>query len=517
MTDTTKPNTPEEGEKQGIFLYTDGAANPTNPGNVGFAVHGCLYEYTTPKKGSGNPDVVVTNHGYISKVNKQDLNVYAYEDREVVEVTPVAYIDICGSQIEKGTNQYSELTSMNLAMSKACEFPLRTATFITDSEYVRIGVTEHLPNWADRNWLKRDGEPIMYVDIWKEIHKHYNTLKLRGVQVFIDRVPGHGDGQNNSYGNLIADTIAVIGSRRSAMGVQQIEMTTADPSGYWKQEVDKHPMIYNRRMYFNTLPDSQIKGEYYFGEHGTDDELLGKRLRDGVYSVVQLKEACDILEYVRKIQTEISKGADSIVLARVDALFTPEIYSNVMEYGPAYLEKTRDNFRNELSTIKKVPITKDLNPPLISMRAIDSLSILKTVLQQYRDNKTEGYVLNDITDKIYDKVVSEKKGKETVTYSIKKHMAETAEFPLPVKATTDNGDVELEIKLTLGLDMPNRNTLKKLEGPHTKVIVITWSEAPDSFKYATIIESEGNYGIWAAFYSNTIFVPIDYWAKKEAK
>lgn len=515
MSETTE-QTVTVGENQGIFLYTDGAANPTNPGNVGAAVHGCLYSYTAPKKGCGNPDVLITSHGYVSKQHKGNINVYEYEDRDVMEVSPIGYIDICGSQIQPNTNQYAELWAMCLAMEKATQFPLKSATFITDSEYVRVSITENLFNWAERGWLKRDGEPIVSVHLWKEIFKHHNALTMRGVKLFFDRVPGHGDGQNNSYGNNIADVLAVVGSRRSAQKIEKVETTTSEASGYWKLEVDRHPMICNRRMYFNTLPDSQFAGEYFMGEHGTDDEMLGKRLRDGIFSVLQLQEQCEILEYIRSLQTKVSNGADSIVLTRVDALFTPDIYSGIMEYRDGYVEKTRSSMKRELSTIKKVPITKDLNPPLISMRAIDNLSVLKAILTLYREGKVDGYVLNDVTDSIYDKVVTSKKGKDVTTVTIKKSLADTAEFPMNIHAKTTSGEVDMDVKITLGLDMPNRNALKKLEDDSTKVIIITWSEAPDSFKYATIVESNGDYGIWAAFYSNTIFIPIDYWLKKSA-
>lgn len=517
MTESVNETPPPEVE-QGLFVYTDGAANPTNPGNVGFAAHGCLYTYTTPKQGCGNPDVVLSSHGYISKQYKDNINYYEYTDREVVEVTPVAYLNIYGSQKEPNTNQYAELMAMKLALEKANEFTLKSATFITDSEYVRVNISEHMNRWAAAGWVRMDGEPIKNVHIWKEIYKHYTALKLRGTDVYIDRVPGHGDGQNNSYGNNIADVMAVVASRRSAQGIEKNEITLTDAKGYWKLEVDRHPMLYNRRMYFNTMENTQVPGEYLMGEHGTDDELLGKRLRDGIYSVVQLKEKSDILEYVRQLQNQLSAGADSLVLTRVDALFTPEIYTNVLEHGSAYLEKSRDNYRKDLTTIKKVPITKDLNPPLISMRAIDSLSTLKVILQHYRSNALDGYVINDITSLIYDTVTTtQKKGKdktkEVTTVTIKKALAESAQFPLTVNAKTSNGDVQLPIRMTLGLDMPNRNALKKLEGVGTKVIVITWSEAPDMFKYATIIDSGGDYGIWAAFYSNTVFIPIDYWSK----
>lgn len=527
MSEIKENSTIDNTSEKGVVFYTDGAANPTNPGNVGFSVHGYYYDFADPKKGTGNPTHKLTNFGYRVKNHTpdvegtQDPTVVDHDDdgnpRAIKEITPIKYFDMVGSQIEPNSNQYAELMAMCMAMEKACELDIKQAIFITDSEYTRIGILEHLRSWIERNWIKRDGNMISNQPIWKKLHKFYSTLKMRGVQVDIDWVPGHHNGLNNSYGNLIVDTLAVVGSRRSAYREEKIETKISEAQGYWKIEVERNPFISHRRMYFNTLPSSQVKGEYFLGEHGTDDAMLGKRLPDGAYAVVQLKEPCDILDYIRHVQSTVSDNADTMVMARLDAVFNPEIFKYISEYGNAYLEKTRAHLRRELSTVKKIPITKDLNPPLISARAMDALSELKIILNNFKAGKLDDLNVNEITSHIYDVTETTKKNGVVRKVEIKKELADAGWIEAPVKTVLQSGLYEDTLKVNLGLDIPNRNALKKMESENTKVYVLTWSVGIDVYKFATIIQSAEDWGIWAGYYSNTIFVPPEKWLGKQTE
>ncbi len=40
----------------------------------------------------------------------------------------------------------------------------------TDSQYLRLGITEWLPTWIARGWRRAGGQPVLNVDLWKELH-----------------------------------------------------------------------------------------------------------------------------------------------------------------------------------------------------------------------------------------------------------------------------------------------------------------------------------------------------------
>ncbi len=64
------------------------------------------------------------------------------------------------------TNNRMEMTAAISgleALTRSCR-----VTLITDSEYVKRGITEWLPGWKRKNW-KRKGGPIKNVDLWKRL------------------------------------------------------------------------------------------------------------------------------------------------------------------------------------------------------------------------------------------------------------------------------------------------------------------------------------------------------------
>ena len=65
------------------------------------------------------------------------------------------------------TNNRMELT----AVIRALEALKRRAvvTVHTDSEYVRRGITEWLPNWKARDWRTADRKPVKNRDLWERL------------------------------------------------------------------------------------------------------------------------------------------------------------------------------------------------------------------------------------------------------------------------------------------------------------------------------------------------------------
>ncbi len=49
------------------------------------------------------------------------------------------------------------------ALTQPCE-----VTLTTDSEYLKKGITEWLPNWKRRNWRRKGGK-LANVDLWKKL------------------------------------------------------------------------------------------------------------------------------------------------------------------------------------------------------------------------------------------------------------------------------------------------------------------------------------------------------------
>lgn len=67
------------------------------------------------------------------------------------------------------TNNRMELRaaiSALMALKEPCEI-----TLFTDSEYLRLGITEWLPRWRANNWRTVDRKPVKNDDLWRQLHE----------------------------------------------------------------------------------------------------------------------------------------------------------------------------------------------------------------------------------------------------------------------------------------------------------------------------------------------------------
>ena len=116
--------------------------------------------------------------------------------------------ELSGSE-RNTTNNRMELT----AAIRALEALKRPCSVIihTDSEYVKRGVTEWMPDWKKRNWQRKRGA-VKNVDLWK----HLDTL-VEKHDVTWRWVRGHaGDPLNERCDELAGQEIDRLKRRRSA-------------------------------------------------------------------------------------------------------------------------------------------------------------------------------------------------------------------------------------------------------------------------------------------------------------
>ncbi|MGH8032728.1 MAG: ribonuclease HI [Luteimonas sp.] len=66
------------------------------------------------------------------------------------------------------TNNRMELMAAIMALETLTE-PC-TVVLITDSQYVRQGITEWMPNWLRRHWKTTGGGAVKNRDLWERLH-----------------------------------------------------------------------------------------------------------------------------------------------------------------------------------------------------------------------------------------------------------------------------------------------------------------------------------------------------------
>ncbi|WP_349676519.1 ribonuclease HI, partial [Kocuria sp. UBA1838] len=102
-----------------------------------------------------------------------------------------------------GTNNMGELTAvLDLLRSTRhrADEPLRV---LCDSQYVINSVTKWMPGWKKKGWKKRDGKPVLNVEIMKALDR-----ELSGRDVSFEWVKGHAGHELNEAADERARAMA---------------------------------------------------------------------------------------------------------------------------------------------------------------------------------------------------------------------------------------------------------------------------------------------------------------------
>ncbi|CAL8896757.1 ribonuclease H [Kocuria varians] len=103
-----------------------------------------------------------------------------------------------------GTNNMGELTAVLNLLEETRhrrDEPLRV---LCDSQYVINSVTKWMPGWKKKGWKKRDGKPVLNVEIMKALDK-----ELAGRDVTFEWVKGHAGHELNEAADDRARAMAV--------------------------------------------------------------------------------------------------------------------------------------------------------------------------------------------------------------------------------------------------------------------------------------------------------------------
>jgi ribonuclease HI len=115
------------------------------------------------------------------------------------------------------TNNRMELTAAIRAL-EALKQPCKVR-LVTDSLYLRKGVTLWLPGWIARGWKRKDGE-LQNEDLWRELSELIREHEIRW-----DWVKGHAGDRYNERADQLA-TLAIRAQRAGSAAVK-----AAEPAG----------------------------------------------------------------------------------------------------------------------------------------------------------------------------------------------------------------------------------------------------------------------------------------------
>lgn len=476
----------------GMVLYCDGSSRP-NPGFIGAGIHGYAYNKEVPKKGTGLPTHSLTKEGYI---DNKDI---PKEQNKVV--TPLMYYNCAGSFDFQSTNNVAELLATHVAIRLALLCNVKKLHIKTDSEYVIKVLTKFAAIWVKSNWLKRDGTPVSNQDFIKDILVSVAEMQEKNIKFDLEWVKGH----STHIGNIAADKLANIGSEFSRQKKIGINVQEHPPEGYWKQETTRHPFLCHPRAYFTSDNTDIIEGMYFIGNHGKDDDFVGRPEVDNAMAVIFIKNKEEVLDIIINHCKTIAGSQSRFFFARLDSIYTKNRDKDIVEYKEGTLIVEDTSKRLDIISADEVELVRDLQPLRLSERAFTCLSDLMERLNRHmQDNDFPRTVVTDITSNFYENTRKIVKNVETISFQLhKKYIVGYRSEKITIK----NEKGEIPVIFTLGIDLPDRNALKRLESLSPKIKVLSWMESDHCMRYATVITTgAGDYSIWSGFYSNQIYL-----------
>jgi len=100
------------------------------------------------------------------------------------------------------TNNRMELMAAIVALETLTE-PCQIDLYI-DSQYVRQGITEWMPNWVRRNWKTAGGDPVKNRDLWERLHAAVGRHRIEW-----HWVKGHSGDRDNERVDVLARDQAI--------------------------------------------------------------------------------------------------------------------------------------------------------------------------------------------------------------------------------------------------------------------------------------------------------------------
>ena len=104
---------------------------------------------------------------------------------------------------EKSTNNRGELTAVAELLAATAHRSGERLHIMCDSQYVINSVTKWMPGWKRKGWKKRDGKPVLNVDILSRIDE-----LMQGRDVHFEWVKGHAGHDMNEAADLRARAVA---------------------------------------------------------------------------------------------------------------------------------------------------------------------------------------------------------------------------------------------------------------------------------------------------------------------
>lgn len=472
-------------DKYTFIVYTDGSAAP-NPGFYGSGVHGYGYkEEDIDVKNTDMPPLgqTPTINGYMLVENVKN-NV------KVKPVKPSIYLNgMCCFGEDVSTNNVGEIlaTSKIINFIMNSEYDTGTIVIKSDSEYT-LGIYDKLVNPDKYPGFDFRTANVKNSKYYELIEALLVILKEKGIELKLNKVKAHG----TDFGNNMADDLAVTARIKSSEGVEGDFMKFYTEGKYWKPNIPRHPLLRVKQVFFSHYDRKYDADIYPIMEYDKDTDV-GTKTNNSLFGIIKLKkENSKALDELIAYDASVTGGISRLSYIDVTMLHSPKFHVMSQLCKNNILTKRK----SAVSLLSYDVISAPTTPQGLAKIGLDLTNSLNATMKKYLSYKEDKATFKDtefldITDVVYE--VTEKK------YILK--LDAKAGF---IDATMPINGKDRVIKITLGKEILDRNTLKQLEKKKPKVLVALTKKTEMTYDYKTIIDLDDELGIYTNFFTTVI-------------
>lgn len=460
-----------------LVVYTDGSANP-NPGIIGASSNGYVYN----REGSLDysvDDNLFTDVGY--------LNISEYDGSQKL-VFPSYIFEMRNSFSSTFTSNYAEVYALYSLLDFLIknEYFYKSILVYSDSNYLVSCINERLEEWKVNGWKRTDGKTVSEQELWYSLSEKLDIIRDHNIEFTIKWVKGH----SNCHGNNIANFGANIARIDSHRNQYDFFFQSVKGEDFFKNKISIHPLLCHNNLIINLANEKLSKSNIYF-QYNTDlpDNLVGKLSRLSSYSIVILNNEVPVIENVKNILRRM-RYYDSINFIKLDKLKNKKYYNRLMHFP--YTSLITRKMSNTLVFMDNEVISPEINPPGLLLNALETYDVLLSLLGTNYDFKSEVDAYIDVTSYFYD--VTEDK-KQKVKYTLKSDFS-VGQRNVLLNILLPNIDKKMSLPVSLGLDLPERNVLKRLEEYDPQIYFTCVFTSNQSFEYYFVITTKDSISIW---------------------
>lgn len=484
------------------ILYTDGSFKPNVEGDLtlgcyGAGVHGYIYNNSKISKATSDTpqNYYITTLGYV-------INTM-YEKTSDTLVTPSYYVDGVYSFLNKGTIAQAEVLGIICSLTDLFKYVesinLNSILIYTDSTYALDVFNKVKKELETFNIPPETPNFHLYEDLRNVLLQY----KHKNISIVIDKIQAH----TLHIGNNIADDLAYLGRKQSGERnlVSRFDVFDTNIDGkksnkYWSNNVEENELLKFKQLFFtNSLRAQRDEIIYSVMNYKTDVEP-GTRTHDALLGLVSVANPPAIIEDAIKYFHKSTSTTSVLSTINLKNLYSKDVSYPYSLYGDTiytYVHSKRTLFK------RNTPIITPVNPPGLSTKLLMDMQFMYNFISTYRTikdnvlkeevmvNKTLLYI--NITDRIYGLGTKKKQISCIIpqgnTYIDIEHMV---------------NDKTIKFPISLGKDTLDRNNFKRLESRNPNVILIVDIKSDKFFEYYTLVDVEGDIGVYTNLYSNKV-------------